>query len=645
MKKYLFFAITAAVLFISTAANAAQKKITIVHTNDMHSHLLGFSPNIDYTPETTGDDKTAGGWARIATVTRNVIKDRDNAVIVLDGGDFLMGSMFHMISREKAAELGLMYKIGYDAAVLGNHEFDLKPEGLARIINSAHKRGAMPDLLLANIRFSDREGDDTLEEVFNSGLVKPWTVIERDGLRIGLFGIIGKTAAEVAPFASPVTFTDPVETAREMVTILRKKEKVDMVICLSHSGLWEDKSKSEDEILAREVPGIDVIISGHTHTKLESPIVIRDTVIVQGWSYGRRVGVLDCSVTGTGLKVDNYRSVAVDDSIPGDPDITGMINDYVKTINRSVLAEHGLTFNTIIAETDFDLVIEEAESNLGNLISDAMVWYVNRHDSDPADPGSRVSVAIESYGLIRDPVLKGETGRLAVCDIFRAFPLGIGSDGTMAYPLVSVYLTGAEIKKALEILTSVHPLKGPDYYLQISGLKFSYNPNRVIFDRVMEIRIGNQEEGYVPLDYSSSNTKLYRVVANIYNSTFLKLIGGFTMGILEIVPKDRQGRPITKLDNARVDIDPGRQGVQEAKEWIAIMEYFRTFRDSNGNGIPDVPDRYSGREGRIVKTSSWNPVNILAGGNRVTWIVFSVIVIVLAVFSVIGRWVYSQFVK
>ncbi len=645
MKRTFIITISAAVIFIAASAMAAPKKLTIVHTNDMHSHLLGFSSNIDYTPDTTGDDETIGGWARISTVIKNVKKVRDNTVLVLDGGDFLMGSLFHMISREEGVELRIMKKIGYDAATLGNHEFDLKPDGLAKIISAAGRRGALPALLLANVQFSDSEKDDSLEEIFRSGLVKPYTVLERDGLRIGIFGIIGKAAAEVAPFASPVTFTDPVASSREMVDTLRKKESADLVICLSHSGIWEDKTKSEDEILAREVDGIDVIISGHTHTKLDKPIVINDTIIVQAWAYGRQVGVLDCSVTGSGLSLDNYRAVTVDDTIPGDPAITGIINSYMQEIDRRVLESRGLSFKKIIAESDFDLVIEEAESNLGNLITDAMVWYVNRYDSDPANPASLVSVAIESYGLIRDPVLRGKTGRLAVCDIFRAFPLGIGADNTMAYPLVSLYLTGSELKKALEILTSVHPLKGSDYYLQISGLQFTYNPNRVIFDRVTEIRMGDPEKGYRPLDYSKSNTTLYRVVANNYNSTFLKLIGSFTMGILDIVPKDRNGKPISDLAEARVDIDKNREGIQEAKEWIAIMEYIRTFRDLDSNGIADVPQQYSGRQGRIVKSASWSPVSLLAGGNWLTWIVFSITVLVLASLSLIGRMIYARIVR
>ncbi|MBT4027331.1 metallophosphoesterase, partial [Desulfobacula sp.] len=132
-----YFVILLSVLICLNTANAAKNEISILHTNDLHSHFLGFSPNKDYTPQTLSDDETIGGYARIATMIKKIKDQSDGPVLVLDGGDFLMGSFFHMLSREKAFELDLMGKMGYDAVTLGNHEFDLKPEGLAQILNTA----------------------------------------------------------------------------------------------------------------------------------------------------------------------------------------------------------------------------------------------------------------------------------------------------------------------------------------------------------------------------------------------------------------------------------------------------------------------------------------------------------------------------
>ncbi len=633
------------ILLSSLPLFAQEKRITILHTNDLHSNLLGLSPNLDYTPRVTGDDETRGGFARLAAVLKRERDKRPGATLTVDGGDFLMGTLFHMLAREEAMELTLMQAMGYDAVVLGNHEFDLKPRGLARIISRAAASGGLPNLVLANALFSkESDRDDTLEEEFKKGRVKPYLVIDRGGIKIGIFGIMGKDAAEKAPFASPVKFADPVATARRIVQELREKERVDLVICLSHSGIGKIKKFSEDEILAKEVKGIDVIVGGHTHTLLARPLQVGSTLILQAGSYGRYVGVLDLIWEGGQVKSRGYELLPVDDGAVGDPEIQGRIEGFIAALDARVLKEKGLSFYQTIAKTAFDLPIAEEESPLGNLIADALLWYANKLDYDPRDPASKVVAAFESNGLIREGLSRGKTGNLAVADIFRTIPLGIGPDDTLGYPLITCYLTAAEIKKALEVLTSVYPFKGSSYFLQVSGLRFTYNPLRVPFDRVTAIWLGNEEEGFRILDYSDRKT-LYRVVANIYNATFLKIIGGFTYNILTIVPKDRQGKPLADLSLALIDGDKGKPGIQEVKEWVGVIEYLASFPPGEGERVPAIPGKYRGKLGRIVSEASLNPVALVARGTWVTWaaagavVLFLVVVVSLVLFS---RWLLSR---
>lgn len=473
-------------LLIPSLLFGKERSLTIIHTNDMHSHLLGLPSNLDYSPLKTGDDTTVGGWARIASVIKSEKARRTNPSLVLDAGDFLMGSFFHMISREEAVELRLMKEMGYDVITLGNHEFDLMPGGLARIITSAHQKGGLPEIVFSNALF-DKENpeDDTFEELFKKGLIKPYIIKEVQGIRIGLFGIMGKDAAEVSPFARPLKFKNPIETAREMVKILREKEKVDLVICLSHSGLREKKSRSEDEQLAKEVPGIDLIVSGHTHTKLARPLIVDKTIIVQAYAHGKNVGVLDLAYENGKVKLKGYDLIDIDDRIPGDEKIQKRIESYIGLIDKTVLKDLHLSFYKVIAKTDFDLTLKPEESNLGNLIADSIRWAINRIDYDRNDPAGKVVIAIESNGAIRDDLLRGRTGDIAVCDLFRAVPLGISrGDESMGYPFITCYLYGHEIKKILEVVTSIYPKKGNKYFLQVSGVKFTYNPNRMLFDRV-----------------------------------------------------------------------------------------------------------------------------------------------------------------
>ena len=626
-------------VFFSTNLPAAEKLITIVHTNDMHSHFQGFSPEIDYQALPVNTDKTLGGWARIATVIKNTKKERANPVLTFDAGDYTMGSLYHMLIREEAFELRLLSAMGYDAVTLGNHEFDLKPAGLASILRTAKAKGGLPQIVFAGAIF-DRQNPvlASLQDTFSETGVKNYMVLERSGLKIGIFGLLGKIAIEVSPFAKPLTFRDPLETAQDMVNLLRNKEKVDIVVCLSHSGLNDNPDKSEDQLLAKKVKGIDVIISGHTHTKLDKPIQVGDTIIVQAWCYGKQVGVLDIAYDKGKVTVKNYATVSVNSSIKSDEPIQKMIDSFKQTINSQLLSPDNLSYDQVIAETKWDLTNAAEESPLGNMIADSIRWYVNKVDSDPSDPSSRVMVAVESNGVIRDDLIAGQTGKVTVGDLFRTVPLGIGVDGTMAYPLISFYLYGHELKKTLEILTSVRPLKGDDYFLQISGLRFTYNPRRMIFDRVTDIEMGSEEDGYRPLDYRASNNQLYRVAANIYNATFLKLVGRFTYSLLDIVPKDKNGAPIENLSAALIDGNKVQPGIQELKEWQGVIQYVRSFPDLNGNGLPDIPEKYKGKLGRILEKPSLNPGNLVSRATTPTLVllaVFGIIVLLIVLIFIV----------
>ena len=614
------------VLFSANSISASEQLLTIVHTNDMHSHVQGFSPEIDYRPFAVDADKTLGGWARVATVIKNIKKERLQPVLVVDAGDYTMGSLFHMLNREEAYELRLLSAMGYDVVTLGNHEFDLKPAGLTATLKTAKLKEPIPQIVFAGAVF-DRNHPVlvSLENAFAYADVKNYTVLERGGVRIGIFGMLGKDAIEVSPFTKPLTFRDPVDVARDMVDVLRNKEKVDLVICLSHGGLNDDPKKSEDELLARKVKGIDVIVSGHTHTKLDKPIHVNGTIIVQAWCYGKQIGILDIAVNSGKVQLKKYTVVPVNASIAGDEKIQAMIDAFKQMINRRLLAPAHLSYDQVIAEAKFDLNIQNEESPLGNLLADSIRWYVNSVDSDINDPSSRVVAAVESNGVIRDDLIRGVTGKVTVGDLFRTIPLGIGVDNTMAYPLLSFYLYGYELKRVLEILTSIRPIKGDDYYMQISGLRCTYNPRRVIFDRVTNIETGSEEEGYQPLDYSKSNKKLYRVAANIYNASFLKLVGHFTYSMLDIVPKDKNGRPLTKLSEALIDGNKSLPGIQELKEWQGVVQYVRSFPDTSGNGLSDIPEKYRGKLGRIVEKPSINPVELVSRGTEPTIIFLTAI--------------------
>src|SRR5208337_4160846 len=229
---------------------------------------------------------------------------------------------------------------------LGNHDFDFYPSGLARMLRTARaKGGPMPAVVTSNVVFSGEAGDDDLKKAFAGYPVKEYLVLVRNGLKIGLFGMMGKDAATDAPYAKPVTFADQLETARRMVRVLREKEKVALVICLSHSGTWARKSVSEDEILAKKVPGIDVIVSGHTHRILPEPIIVNGTFIVSAGCYSGYLGVLGLGRSGgTGYSIDRYELIHITADMPQDPAVEARISEFEKIIERRYLSHFNYRF-------------------------------------------------------------------------------------------------------------------------------------------------------------------------------------------------------------------------------------------------------------------------------------------------------------
>ncbi|HRU26752.1 MAG TPA: bifunctional UDP-sugar hydrolase/5'-nucleotidase [Smithellaceae bacterium] len=603
--------IIAVVVFSMNVCAAEEKFLTIVHTNDMHSSFQGFSPELDYQPLVFRADGTMGGWSRLATIIGDTRKEKKHPVLVVDSGDYTVGSLFHMLAREEAFEIRLLAAMGYDAIGLGAHEFCLKPEGLARSLMAAKTQAELPVIVFAGAVFSKKsDADDALERAFAEIPVTPYTVIERDGVRIGIFGIMGKSAAaEAATYARPVDFRAPVEVAREIVQRLRQEEKVDVVVCLSHGGLNVNSKKSEDEILARKVSGIDVIVSGCSHHLLEKPLILGKTIIVQAGAYGRYVGVLDVSLRDGKVKLEHYQVIPVNSSVLGDKEIQKTIDDFKDKIDKLFLSGLDLSYDKVLARTEWDLKITDEESPLGNLIADSMRWYVNK-----VDPSSRATIALEFNGVIRDHLMAGRTGFIAVGDLFRTIPLGGGMDrdAAMGYPLVSFYLYPYEIKRMLEILTSIYPQRGNDYYMHISGVRFVYNPHRVIYDRVTDIEIGSEEEGYEPLDYSEGNRTLYRVASNSRTASFLRLAGEETYRFLDVSLKDRRGRAVRNLAYLRVDENKYNPGIQELKQWRGLIEYVQSFKDTDGDGVPDMPEKYRDKLDRIVARPSWNPVSLIS---------------------------------
>lgn len=588
----IFLALTGAI-FIGVFLRPGE--LVILFTHDLHSSLVSYPMPSD------GDGVVeAGGYARLAAAINRECRGKEDRTLVLDAGDFSMGTLFHTIRSSRSPELVTMGGMGFDATTFGNHDFDFGPARLGRTLLAAKKqnRGRLPAIVASNTVVDPQAaGLAEFRKACNEYPVLPYTLIKRGGLLIGIFGLMGKDAAIYAPEARPVIFSDPVEAARKTVGILRGKEKVDMVICLSHSGTWLDNRISEDEILAKSVPGIDVIISGHTHSVLDPYIKVGNTYIVSSGSYGRNLGrLILANIFGKSFKVKDYKLIPVTSGLPEDAGISGLVKSYEKEIDTEYLTRFGYNYGQVLAEAGFSLFDPNSQAytdrakfidgGLGDLIADSFIYAVKICEGkDYRD----ISFSLEAFGQIRAPITKGP---VSVNDVFRSLALGIGPDGLAGSGLCAFWVSGSEIKKALEIETTLATAKH-DMHLAISGIHFSYEPKAAPFSRVRSVQVLMPDGQYQPVE----DSRLYRVTTSWKVLSMRKNLEQMSGGKISFSPKDEAGNIITDLSTTRVFVDSAK-GI-ELKEWLALAMYLQSF-PSGAGVLPEIPEEYRKSQARVL---------------------------------------------
>lgn len=603
-------------------AEKTQKTVTILFTHDMHDHFLPF--NIRQNEEIL----QLGGYARLQSAI-NAQKEKDPNALLIDAGDFSMGTLFQSIYALESPQLRIMGQMGYDVVTLGNHEYDFRANGLTDSLIAAKNSGdKLPQIVQSNMSFkADKNGEmskslKSLKQAMNKYGAKDYTIIERGGIKIGVFGLMGKDADSNAPMAE-VKFTDAIEKAKSVVNILKNEEKVDLVICLSHSGIDKDKSKSEDEILAKKVPEINVIISGHSHSKLNKPIVVGNTVIGSCGEYGENLGVINLSQNSEkNWTLDNYKLKQIDNSLPEDKNISGTIDKFKKIVQEKYLSNFDMKFDEVLANTPFNFIetskigLEHAEDTLGNFISDAYIYAVEKAEGENYDP---IVVAIVPSGTIRGSFVKGN---ITVSDAFTVSSLGIGADNIAGYPLISVYLTGKELKTACEVDASISPLMS-SAQLYMSGINYTFNPNRLIFNKITNTTIQKEDGTFEKIN----DTKLYRVVVGLYSAQMLSAVGEKSYGLLSLLPKTKDGEPITDFE-AQIIKDTTNGRNNEVKEWLAIAEYLKSF--DKVSGVAQIPQYYNQLQGRKLVDNNHSLSAFFTKPNTIALTAYVMIISIIA---------------
>ncbi len=605
MKDGVILFVFGLILGLSVTISAEELTLTVIHTNDEHSSLVP-APYVDHRPGY--DDPSLGGYARLASFVHGIREAKsiiDEPVLLLSAGDFLGGTPFSWLSLEGAAwELQLMQDIGYDAAAVGNHEYDYGPDLLASYLKIAGypEAGSRTALIASN---THPPQGHPLEE---AGLKKHHIIELENGLTVGMFSLIGVDAVQVAPYAQPVTFSDQTETASRQVASLQA-QGAELIILLSHSGV------DEDIALARKVPGIHLIVGGHCHTLLEEPVMAGNTVIVQAGELLQYAGVVELAFDRASNSVrllNGERGTPfvqrLDSSVPLDPEIHAAVEMAILSLNDLAAEMTGDKFTDIgmtVVTADFTLPYRPAfhETPFGNYVTDAMGKAAEEATGKP------VHAVFQANGMLRGDLTPGSTAwsdeHVSFYDLVSLIGLGSGPDGKAGYPLVSLYLTGSEIRRILEISVLLSELMGDTYYLQVSGVRMKYDPSRAILFTVPFIDqpvpstrsvlaaelYSRESEEVTPL--KRNDNTLYHVISDYYLVAFLPMVGEL-LPSLTIEIKDWKGNPVENIDDTIIY----REG-RELKLWEAVVDYSASHpRDSSG--FPRMPDEYRGTSDRLL---------------------------------------------
>ncbi|MDY6827266.1 MAG: bifunctional metallophosphatase/5'-nucleotidase [Bacillota bacterium] len=599
---------------VAEAAPDDELMLTVLHTNDEHSAVIPHSPTVDYHPKR--ENPTLGGFARLASAVRTIREEKESAgepVLLLSAGDYIGGSPYSWLIPEGfAPELTIMQAIGYDAVTIGNHEYDYGPGNLANY----YREAGYPDAHEKTMVIASNTVAPDDHPLTREGLYRESYLVELDnGLKVGIFGLIGKQAISYTTANDPVTFTDQHETARKMVEDLRGRGAM-IVIALTHSRVEEDRE------LACEVEGIDLIVGGHCHTVLHEPILENDTIIVQTGSLLEYLGRVELAYNPVSGKVrlrNKEKSLPylhhLDYSYSLDPEISDLIDVYSAEVNKLIAKKTGGKFSSVldtVAFANFEMPNQPPlqESPFGNFVTDAMRLVTAEKIS------RRVDFAIQANGAIRGGIVPGSMphslGQISVYDLGELVGLGIGPDGTAGYSVVAAYLTGEEVSRVLEVAALLPEMMGDTYFLQFSGLRYNYNPQNAVLLTVPFIdlpvpstravisaerytgegRQGMEDDQYVPIE--RGDEELYCLVTDSYIVSFLPMVGEM-LPKLDIILKDEHGNPVPEeeLDRLTVKING-----DDLKIWATVLEYAAMQRVGD-TGLPEIDPYYATTAGRI----------------------------------------------
>lgn len=457
----------AAALAATGSSGDSNLQLTILHTNDLHSHDESY----------TEHSREIGGFSRIGHMIRLLKKEAPDHTLVIDAGDIFQGTPLFALYKGEV-EVNMLNKMGYDIYTIGNHEFDEGPKNLAKQLGQAKF-----DVINCNM--------DLQQEPELAAVVKPYTVKTIDGQKIAFVGAVAPDLLQLSMGTGNVkmkaTGQDWIQPVADQVHKL-KDEGINKIILVTHCGVELDKQ------LGQQLPEVDAIIGGHSHTRLDKPIVIdhadgTTTTIVQTGCYGRTLGKLDLTFDPHGRVIDkdtHYRLINMTAKIQQDADLKAYVDEKMKPLlglRRDVLSE---------AKGDFDNYFRNYpwDTALGDLITDAIF-------EEGRDYG--VQIAFENRGGMRSRIDKGPVTEEKVQEI-------LPFDNKVTFATVN----GATLLAAVE-----HGLGTGlgGRFLDEHGLKIAYDPGKPAGNRLVFALVQESDGSWSPVKKES----LYKIAINDFS--------------------------------------------------------------------------------------------------------------------------------
>ena len=455
----------------------ADYTLTILHTNDIHSRIESinrFDSTCNAKGETEG--KCFGGMARIKTAIDAMRADMAGQnVVVLDAGDPFQGSLFYT-TYKGAAEAEFMEAIGYDAMAVGNHEFDDGPAGLAGFINKV----SFP-VISGNL---DLSGEPLLQ-----GKVKKHVILDVGGKKVGIISALATDTVDTSSPGPGVVFKDEIDSLTADANAL-KAEGVEMIIALTHVGLVKDLE------IAKAVPAIDVVIGGHSHTKMLNdgkspayPTMVDGRPVAQAYAYSKYVGKLTVTFDDDGnVKSASGDPVLLDVSITPDEKMAARILEMGAPIEK--VKQRVVASSSAVIDGDRGNC-RVSECSMGNLVTDAMLDRVKSQG---------ISIAIQNSGGLRASI---DAGEVTMGEVLTVLPF----QNTLA----TFFVSGQTVIDALENgVSQVEEVKGR--FPQVAGLQFKWDPSVAANEgRIKEVLV-REGDAWVAIDPN----KTYGLVSNNY---------------------------------------------------------------------------------------------------------------------------------